>query len=340
MKPNKFDFFYRLLHSQVINFATGMLVLNMQEDQSRPGYIMYSTPGALLTTNGVDTILIAGDVEELGYREGTRGDARFNVLSGFSQVGGDFVVVMDSINYCIRLVNSISGDTSVFSGDCTNRGVIDGDASSARFEVPFHSVIDSANPSQILVLEAERELIRTVDLETGTAGTFYSAEDISNDFDRGTTNHVLQDHNNDLYISVESVSFNAGAIFKLTYEDRIATLITGSVRTSGLIDGSLLDARFSNLRQKVFLSTSTMLVADFSNNLLRLIDIEADGVASLDLCSGCLNFPYSLLLTNDALYVGTSVGITQFVCKFNFDILRSTLIKSCSVLIFEAKFRT
>ena len=118
-------------------------VLHMELDRYRPGYIVYPDKHALMTSNGTTTHLIAGSSTQEGYREGVGADARFNDIGGFTQISVKLVVVADTDNNCMRLIDRTTNTTSSFSGQCKSdgdRGYEDGRP--GQFRYPWSVVID------------------------------------------------------------------------------------------------------------------------------------------------------------------------------------------------------
>ena len=100
------------------SISTYYLVYHMDLDHYRPGFIVYTDHIALMTSDGKTTHLIAGNSTQEGYREGVGAEARFIYIAGFAQISEKFVVVVDSGNHCLRLINRSTNKTSVFSGQC------------------------------------------------------------------------------------------------------------------------------------------------------------------------------------------------------------------------------
>lgn len=162
--------------------------------------------------------------------------------------------------------------------------------------------------------------MRTVDVSSASVGTFVKSDLLI------YIMHLIQDDNGDLYVIA---AFHA--IYRITYRQKIATLISGSPGTNGYTDSSLLNSIFYYPRDLVFIGSQTLLVADYNNNRIRLVDMNSDRISTLDLCSGCLYRPTSLLITNNSLYVGQYKTIQQFICeytKYNYNRIISYFISS------------
>mgnify|MGYP001803580349 CR=1 FL=1 len=107
----------RIVKSSLTDFiSTLRYVYHMEFDRYRPGYLVYTDKHALMTSDGTTTHPIAGSPTQEGYREGVGAEARFNYISGFTQISEKHVVVADYNNHCLRLIDRTTHNTSVFSG--------------------------------------------------------------------------------------------------------------------------------------------------------------------------------------------------------------------------------
>ena len=123
----------------------------MELDKYRPGFIVYTDKHALMTSDGTTTHLIAGSSTQRGYREGVGAEARFYTISGFAQISEKLVVVADTINSCLRLIDRTTNKTSVFSGQCQSEGYEDGRP--GQFNAPWSVVMDQKDNDQLLVTD-------------------------------------------------------------------------------------------------------------------------------------------------------------------------------------------
>lgn len=107
------------------------------------------------------------------------------------------------------------------------------------------------------------------------------------------------------------------AILRIDYLNKAVTLITGEKLSGETVDGSLADSRFSYPRNLQFIGNGTFLVADTWADIMRIVDMNENNVSTINICSGCITLraPYSLLMTNDSLYIGESGQILRFPCE-------------------------
>ena len=274
----------------------------MEEDWYRPGFILYSDGYALKTSDGSDTTIVAGSPTENNYREAVGVDARFESLTGFTQIADTRVVVADLGNSCLRQIDRASGITSVFSGQCESSGYVDGRR--GKFKNPWSVIKDNQNSSQVLV--TVNEAVRTVEINTGIIGTFVKSDKLY------FVRYMVQDLNGDMYLTVSN------AIYRVVYGDKSLVFLTGSTRHKGYRDSTLLNSLFHNPFGMFVTAPGSVLVAeDGAYDHIRLVHTNSNRVTTVNLCgdSDCLRIPQSVLLTNDSLYVGQYRKILKFKCK-------------------------
>ena len=274
----------------------------MQLDRYRPGFIVYNDYSALMTSDGATTHLIAGNSTQEGYREGVGAEARFYPITGFAQISEELVVVADSDNHCLRLIDRSTNKTSVFSGQCKSFGYKGG--SPGQFHNPYYVVIDKRDKNQLFITDYLNSAVRTVVVDSRVVGTFVWSDSLK--YIIGLTQ---EEESGDLYVTAYH------ALYRITYTQRTVTLISGSPGwNSGYGDSTLLNSLFDWPRELLFITPNTLLIADVWNSKLRLVAMNSDNVATLNVTNSLLR-PASLLLTNNSLYVGQWRKITHYKCE-------------------------
>ena len=204
----------------------------------------------------------------------------------------------------MRLIDRTTHNTSQFSGQCMSAGY--NNDRSGQFSSPNTVVIDKRDKNQLLITDYWNNAARTVDLMSQVVGTFVKS-DI-----RGITQ---EEKSGDLYVT------SHGAVYRIMYTQRSVLLISGSPRSPSYRDSTLLDSRFYSPYALIFITPHILLVADYVNNKLRLLDMNSDKVTTLNVINS-LKKPYSLLLTNNSLYLGQRMKITQYKCEHNITVIR------------------
>ena len=286
----------------------GRAVFCLCEDNYLTGNIVYaeaSPPISLRTTDGQSYPLIAGNESESGYAEGVRRAARFRWISSCLHLNKTSLLVVDSGNHCLRLVDRISHQTSPFVGSCTQVGYRDGD--DPLFRSPQKVILDLMNNNQLLLLDRSNHVLRAINMQNMSASTL------------AMFNTSLQQKSFAQHTDGNVYVFESSSLFKYDYVTQTITLVAGSSHGTGeLRDGPLLESQFGAppMLDMIFLNSNDMLVTDMLNGKLRLVDLgwnmvfsictgrKLYGVRSLTNCR--LQNPRALLAVNNAIYVGCS----------------------------------
>ena len=299
---NTFDYFRIEKSTPTVIISTSYEVHHMEFDRYRPGFIVYTDKHALMTSDGTTTHLIAGNSTQRGYREGVGAEARFNDIAGFAQISEKLVVVADYVNQCMRLIDRSTNKTSVFSGQCKSRGYEGG--LPGQFSYPHFVVIDKRDKNQLFITDFFNSAVRNVTVNSRVAGTFVQSDSLK--VIKGITQ---EEESGDLYVT----AYNA--LYRITYTQRAVSLISGSPGTDGYRDSTLLDSLFYWPHELILIAPHILLVVDGSNDKLRLLDMKSDKVTTLNVTNSP-NYPTSLLLTNNSLYVGQWRKIVQYKCEY------------------------
>ena len=167
-----------------------------------------------------------------------------------------------------------------------------------------HSVVtDKRDKNQLLITDYRKAALRTVDVKSQSVGTFVKSNSLYN-----ITGLTQEEKSGDLYVTAEH------AVYRIAYTQRNVSLISGSRSTNGYRDSTLLDSLFRSLSELIFIKPNTLLIADYYNHKLRLLDMKSDKVTTLSVKSSLFS-PRSLLLTNHSLYVGQPRGIIKYKCE-------------------------
>ena len=275
----------------------------MEFDSYKPGNIIYTDQNSLKTTDGVTTAIIAGHPTQSGYKDAEGENSMFQRITGFIGITVKILIVVDRNNYCLRRINRDTGLTTTFSGVCTSPGYRDG--TQAKFSLPTSIIRDNQNRNQLLVTDDYNDAIRTVAVSDGSVGILIKS-----------STHLYpecltQNTAGDIFVTTPY------AVYCISYARKTITLIAGSPTTTGYRDSSMLNSLFTYPRELIFIQTNKLLIADENNNKLRLLDLDKDQVTTLNLCNGCVSLyrPYSIMLTNDSLYVGEYEKILRFKFK-------------------------
>ena len=278
----------------------------MESDRYRPGYLIYTDWYALMTSDGTKTHIIAGGTQ-YGYRKGVGAEVRFSNIRGFAQISEKLVVVADTHNACLRLIDRSTNKTSVISGQCNTRGYEDG--CPGQFYFPWSVVMDQRDKNQLLITDSGNTALRTVDVKSRAVSTFLKSDSLLE-----IAGITQEEESGDLYVT----AFHA--VYRITYTQRTLSLISGLPGGHwGYRDSTLLNSLFHGPRELIFITPRVLPVADSGSKKLRLLDMNSDKVTTLNVTNS-LTWPNSVLLTNNSLYVGQHKKITQYKCEYKITI--------------------
>ena len=197
----------------------------------------------------------------------------------------------------MRLIDRTTHNTSVISRYQSSgyQGVLPG-----QFGYPRSVVIDQRDKNQLLITDSGDDAVRTVDVNSQVAGTFVWSDSLK--YIRGITQ---EEDSGDLFVTVNNV------LYRITFVQKTVSLIAGSrIGFWGHKDSTLLDSLLHMPCELILIKSNTLLIADSNSHKLRLVDMNSDQVTTLNVTNS-LDFPTSLLLTNNSLYVGQRKKIFQ-----------------------------
>ena len=224
----------------------------------------------------------AGEASAIAGGELNGGEI-FDEIRGIAPTSATEFIVSDFNSRCLRLVHRCTGTVEEFSGICE-----------FDIRIPSGMQRDINNGDQILFVQDNN--VMAVNISDASVTVFAEGNSTTGDLQTGIT----QNQDGDIYVT----SFDS--ILRISYGDRQFSRIT-------------LQPQFINPNNLVFIDDHTLLVPDLLNNKLRLVDLSAGSVTSLDVFRGAVApfcLPTSLLLTDDALYVGcVRDSVQKFTCE-------------------------
>ncbi len=204
---------------------------------------------------------------------GVAGCAYFDRPMGLAiSKDGKTLYVADSDNNRIRTVNIATGNTALLAGT-GKAGLKNGAAKQAQFKRPV-SLLLSSNGRILYVVEWGNHAVRTIDLITKKVATLVGNGQAG--FRDGSfansrlslPNYLAYGPKNMLYLS-EGGSLRIRVLNTATKQ--ISTLTGGR---KGSRNGAPSVASFSNPRQLLMLNSSTLLVADDGNDMIRAVSLK------------------------------------------------------------------
>lgn len=302
--------FDRVEFSEIQTFITAeSSVYYMEEDLLDVATILY-TSGCSLNSVTVDSMTflpLAGIANSCGYLESVGTDSRFTTISSFVQLNVSVIVATDLNNHCLRIIDRATYTTSAFAGHCGTSGYANG--RNSLFNRPWLALRHSNISSKLLITDEQNHALRELNMDTMETVALATSEN-GLKFPTGMTycwgyaNCVL--------------TVNEHFISSYNFDTRNVTLIAGDA-SPGHADRELKMSKFYYPIGIVTLSPHIILVTDYSNRRLRILNISSDSVSSF--CRGytgsedgpswtcSLNYPISLLKKNGTLYIGEKGAI-------------------------------
>ena len=276
---------------------TESTVKHMEPDLFIKGNILYIDRCALKTTDGVTSTTIAGHCSP-----------KFGLgLTSFRQISPSEVVVTDSIQNCLKLIDRTTLQVSRYAGYCGSAGYVTG-TSAARFTSPYSIISDIKRPGMLLVTDYWNNAVRHVNTLSSSA-----PHSVSNfvqstsylDGPRGITQHHVS---GDLYITTAN-----NEVWKVTYSSKSTSKFAGASSAS-FKDCDFSTSYFNYPRDIIFIADNKLLLADTNNQRLRVLNQQTSHTSSVctgsyghidgDMDTCTLYYPRSLMVLNDTLYVG------------------------------------
>ena len=255
----------------------GTEIRHMDIDLWIPGNILLTFGNSIQTLNPEThhADLIAGGDTGRGYVEGCGIDSRFKEPRTIFEYNGTHVAVADTKNCCVRLVSRVDNCTSVLAGRCQDCNHLreSTDSSSLLSDVAFGHILAVTKISNNQIALANWKLYRgeltMIDLLTNKVDliTYTDHEPISMCADPSGDNLFLASE-----YGIEVVDLKTRKIYHLTMSNG----------NTGHIDGSLQIARFSPYPYHLtFLQENVILMADWGNSALRVIDLFNNTVLAI-----------------------------------------------------------
>lgn len=188
-------------------------------------------------------------------------------------------------------ISLLTGEIATLAGDPNQEGFVDGDASQARFNIPHGLVVDG--DGRVIISDTWNHRIREFDPNSKQVTTIAggNGEGIT-----GITGYGCQSGHAITEAAFDSPSGIAlgddgrkviivdrgnNRICELDRQTQVVSDIIDPNADDGLVDGPLVDARFSEPHSVVSYGQSKLLVSEIGNERVRLIDRVRGTVATV-----------------------------------------------------------
>lgn len=244
-------------------------VWHIEEDITQNDAYLFADGSALKTFNYETSFqtIVVGDSSSHSYREGTGRQAEFDRITGFAQINITHVLVVDSNNHCIRMVDREMGKTTQFAGTCGLAGYESGNLLDSQFDHPQQIIF---NGPTAFITDRDNSAIRQIDFQLGQVG-------IWKELPQPPTGIVLVKSNSLFYVTTDT------QILQINCNSKGIIALTRST-VPGFKDGSFDTALFTKPFSIGVISKSVLLVTEPSSNRLRVLNLLSRTVSSI--CNG------------------------------------------------------
>jgi DNA-binding beta-propeller fold protein YncE len=203
-----------------------------------------------------------------GYNEGPLLDARFSMPSAVASLGPGRLLVGDSGNHRIRLLDLASKGTSSFAGTGA-AGFLNGPTDTARFDEPGSMVVVGG---EVYVVDVGNHRLRKIGA-TGEVTTF-AGNDVDAIVDGPLLDASFHDPHGIAYDATSAAFYVTecwGNVVRKISSGQVTTFAGGA---AGFADGPRLQAQF-HCPAGIVAHNGALIVADCDNNRIRLIRGES-----------------------------------------------------------------
>jgi sugar lactone lactonase YvrE len=232
-----------------------------------------NAPTPIQTTSSLETLSGTG---AFGYAEGPASQAQFYHPSSIIRLNDGALIVLDRLNYILRKVDPVTGETTAYWG-AGLKGNRDGDEAEARLNDPFSLLAHSSGA--ILITDSQNHTLRHLSPEgklTTIAGTgnegFKDGQGVDAAFNWPAD--IVEDTQKNLYVSDR---FNH-AIRKITPEGKVSTLAGDG--EAGYDDSRGKNARFNEPMGLAIGPDNVLYVADSKNHVIRKVTLDTGEVTT------------------------------------------------------------
>lgn len=237
-------------------------------------------------------------------------------ITGFRQISPSKIVIVDSNNHCLGLLNRQTDKSVDYAGYCGKAHYRDGTSVYAGFRYPWSLIDDRKQSGMLLLVDKGNNAIRQVSSVSDgksvpTVTTFYRSNDLDEPYCI-----VQHPDTGELYVTTMN------KVVSINYKTKTLTRLAGATTSSfGYVDGDSLSSRFSHLREVMLVDEGRkLLVADQSNDMLRAVDLATAESSTLSLYGdgssvSVLQDPSSLMYLNNSIYIGDHRGIWMLAGK-------------------------
>lgn len=216
-------------------------------------------------------ISLAGYSSKSGFRNDHLALARFGEITGIieSPRSWNYLWIADSTNCCIRNVNLKTNEVATVAGKCQQCGREDDYFANALMDHPLGLVVKGNDKRNIFFYDNGSKSVRCLISSRGrwSVNTLWQ-------WDRYVHFIIFDNTGKYLYLLAGNSIWRIRSHFVTPLEAVISA-------DQGHKDGSLAHALIDRPRSIFFLSDNLFILADYGNNVLRLVDIANSIVSTM-----------------------------------------------------------
>ena len=216
----------------------------------------------------------AGSAMERNFINGNGKNARLNQPTRIISDKLGNLFFLETFGLVIRKINA-NADVSLFAGDLSRYGHLDGHVSQASFSAISDITID--NQGVIYLTDIKDHAIRQISKQgivstlSGSYNTKFTEDGIGMNAHFNSPKNIVSSSNGNLTILEQISDLNKANLRTMSNQGVVMTLM-GSDAGSGFNDGKSENARFSSLMGVARSSNGKVFVVDSGNNAIREID--------------------------------------------------------------------
>lgn len=256
----------------------------------------YRNDGSLLVSTNINFLTIDGTTAAIIIPR---------PVHGFTQVNATHVVITESSQHCIKMLNRNNGAEELIAGTCGTAGYSEGGLGVGQFYYPYGVKLDNRNSGILLVTDELNHALRSVNLNTQEVSTVIESDSM-NPLGLSWFDQQLLFTNTQGYISLVSWSADGTASSKV---------LAGSIMENDVL-GNFNTVKFRYPFDIERIDRKRQIIADTGNRKLKLMDLDKKMVGPVcfrgeNPCresSDLLETPLSILNVGGDIYIGMMSG--------------------------------
>ena len=293
---------------------------------------MYCDHFTIKTTDGTQSVLLAGVESTTGYTNGAGETAKFNKIASFVQLNSSHVVISDRVNHCFRLLNRTDNTVSDYAGKCNEIGYNPGKFLEARFSFPNHMIKGEGEFSHVIfTFTAHKNSAKYLDTRDEMVGIvtelgyLYPLTGVTTDTEDPKS--LLFTHSSTYIrrVAIDTLPHNAE-------QTHVYQFSVGDYSDGGI--GPYRGASLPNTRGIMGIARGVYLIPT-NQSRIRVLDTHDEMISSI--CTGQPEYrsgsisecaipgSYSISLVGRTLYIGGKTAIYKMLSKFIMETVYSVL---------------